>query len=354
MANYTPTPAQYSRMNAEPYFDDQKFDSMEQFETWKAKGTCYPGMTVSIKEGDRYASYVVQDDLSLSKSSGGGAETESEIEVNLGSGGSVGGLKTGDTIPAGTSFEQFIKKLTQVKVTTQMTQPSLSLSISPSGNNRECGEKVTVACTPRFNKGGKGSGGSVDGTYGAGAVTDFIIKRGSETIKQGTTVESFTDTEQTVPDGNISYSASVTYGDGQVPTDNLGQPDPSAQIQGGTKTANASVGGQRKCFWGDSASELPYATSENIRALANGRLGGLPSQITTGASSYVVIAYPASKGEIRSIIQVNASNADITGQFSKDTVQVEGANGYQAVDYYVYHMAAAAPFANGTPLAINF
>ncbi len=284
----------------------------------------------------------------------GGAATENEITVNLGAGGKIGGLKTGDVLPKGTTLEDFIRRLVQLKVATTMTQPSISLSISPSGNNHECGEVADIVCTPTFKRGGKGSGSSVDDTYGAGAVTAFKIMRNGSIIKTGTAVEGCTDSGQTIPEGSITYAAQVVYEDGQVPTDNLGSPDPSAQIKGGTKTANASVGGQRKCFWGDSASELPYATSENIRALANGRLGGLPSQITTGASSYVVIAYPASKGEIKSIIQVNASNADITGQFSKDTVQVEGANGYQAVDYYVYHMAAAAPFANGTPLAINF
>ncbi len=284
----------------------------------------------------------------------GDAATESDITVNLGAGGKVGGLKTGDVLPKGTTLDSFIRRLVQLKVATVMTQPSIRLSISPSGNNHECGEVVDVACTPAFSRGGKGSGGSVDGTYGAGAVTDFSIKRGAETIKQGTTVENFTDTEQTVPDGNISYSASVTYADGQIPEDNMGEPDPSAQIKGKTITSPAAtLTGHRKVFWQDGNSAIAHASSSDIRALAESQLGILPQTLTTGVSQYVVIAYPASLGNI-TIKQGNASDADITGQFVKTTVQVEGANGYQPVDYNVYSLEAASPFADGTPLKISF
>ena len=277
----------------------------------------------------------------------------SEITVNLGPDGKVGGLKTGDVISKGTNLEQFIKKLTQVKVATTMTQPSISLSISPSGNNHECGEVADIVCTPTFKRGGKGSGSSVDDTYGAGAVTAFKIMRNGSIIKTGTAVEGCTDSGQTIPDGSITYAAQVTYEDGQVPTDNLGSPDPSAQIKGGIKTATASVTGRRKVFWQDGSAAIAHASSADIRALAKSQLGSLPSTITTGASQFVVIAYPASLGDI-TIKQGNASDADITGQFVKTTVQVEGANGYAAAEYNVYSLSAASPFANGTPLKISF
>lgn len=282
-----------------------------------------------------------------------GAATENEITVNLGAGGKIGGLKTGDVLPKGTTLEDFIRRLVQLKVATTMTQPSISLSISPSGNNHECGEVADIVCTPTFKRGGKGSGSSVDDTYGAGAVTAFEIMRNGSIIKTGTAVEGCTDSGQTIPEGSITYAAQVTYEDGQVPTDNMGEPDPSAQIKGGIKTATASVSGRRKVFWADGSAAIAHASSADIRALAHSQLGSLPSTISTGASQYVVIAYPASLGDI-AIKQGNASDADITGQFVKTTVQVEGANGYQAVAYNVYALEAASPFADGTPLKISF
>ena len=47
---------------------------------------------------------------------GGDTETTQEHEVQLGSGGSIGGLNTGDTIPEGTSLDELIKMLTQKAV----------------------------------------------------------------------------------------------------------------------------------------------------------------------------------------------------------------------------------------------
>lgn len=283
-----------------------------------------------------------------------GVATENEITVNLGAGGKIGGLKTGDVLPKGTTLEDFIRRLVQLRVATTMTQPSISLSISPSGNNHECGEVADIVCTPTFKRGGKGSGSSVDDTYGAGAVAAFEIMRNGSIIKTGTAVEGCTDSGQTIPDGSITYAAQVTYEDGQVPTDNMGEPDPSAQIKGKTITSQAAtITGRRKVFWQDGNSAIAHASSADIRALAHSQLGSLPSTITTGASQYVVIAYPASLGDI-AIKQGNASDADITGQFVKTTVQVEGANGYAAVVYNVYSLSAASPFANGTPLKISF
>ena len=57
----------------------------------------------------------------------------------------------------------------------------------------------------------------------------------------------------------------------------------------------------------------------------------------------VVIAYPATLRDIASILDVNGMNAEILPSFIKSTLQVEGAEGYSAIDYKVYTLEYAKP-----------
>lgn len=57
----------------------------------------------------------------------------------------------------------------------------------------------------------------------------------------------------------------------------------------------------------------------------------------------VVFAYPASLRDVNSVKDVNGLNAEIKSAFTKSIVQVDGANGYMAVDYKVYVKDFADP-----------
>ena len=62
MANYTPTPAQYSRMNAEPYLEGEKFDSMQAAEEYLLSPVCYPSQIISVKkDGEKYYPYIINE-----------------------------------------------------------------------------------------------------------------------------------------------------------------------------------------------------------------------------------------------------------------------------------------------------
>ena len=51
----------------------------------------------------------------------------------------------------------------------------------------------------------------------------------------------------------------------------------------------------------------------------------------------VYVAIPASKNKaLSSVIDVDGMGLDVKGNFTKQTVSVEGANGYTAVDYDVF------------------
>jgi hypothetical protein len=57
----------------------------------------------------------------------------------------------------------------------------------------------------------------------------------------------------------------------------------------------------------------------------------------------IVIAYPATLRDITSILDVNGMNAEILPSFTKSTLQVEGAEGYSAIDYKIYTLEYAKP-----------
>ena len=74
------------------------------------------------------------------------------------------------------------------------------------------------------------------------------------------------------------------------------------------------------------------ATKSN-KALANGNSINLT--IPVGAKR-VMFAYPATLRDVSSVLDVNGLNAEIKSGFTKSVVSVEGAAGYQAIDYKVY------------------
>ena len=55
----------------------------------------------------------------------------------------------------------------------------------------------------------------------------------------------------------------------------------------------------------------------------------------------VVFAYPASLRDVNSVQDVNGMNAEVKTAFTQSVVSVEGANGYDGIDYKVYVMDMA-------------
>ena len=63
MAEATPTPARFKRMNPEPYLDKEKFDSEAEALEYLADPTCYAGHSVAVKgEDGKYVLRMVNDD----------------------------------------------------------------------------------------------------------------------------------------------------------------------------------------------------------------------------------------------------------------------------------------------------
>lgn len=78
MSEATPTPARYKRMNAEPYLDNEKFDSEEEALSYLNDPTCYAGHPIAVKGSDgKYALRMVNE----------GSDGQKVLDEAAGSGG---------------------------------------------------------------------------------------------------------------------------------------------------------------------------------------------------------------------------------------------------------------------------
>lgn len=233
-------------------------------------------------------------------------------------------------------MEIFTKKLQPSKI-----DPSVNLTFSEA-KPYEVGTKVTPEYTASLNAGSYTYGPDTGVTATGWSVTDG-------TATKTTATGSFD--ELTVADNmNYRLTATATHTEGAVAKDNLGNDsDPVMKIDAGSKsrTSNA-ITGYRNSFYGTKTDKNGAVDSAYIRsltkssgkALANGNTFGI--SIPVGAMR-VVFAYPAKLRDVSSVKDSNGLNAEIKSAFTKSTVSVEGANGYEAIEYKVYMTDFANP-----------
>ena len=280
----------------------------------------------------------------------GSSKSTEEVEVNLGSGGSVGGLATGDTIPAGTTLDELITMLTQKSVPATYTQPGVTCRVSSgtAAGSYEVGTSITTTLQATFTQ------------NDAGALTTLAINKSGESspIISGATSPQTTDAQTfTLGEETVSFTATASYAAGAIKNDNLGKPSPEGQIQAGSKTSAAvSFVGKRNLFYGTGTGTTPEMTSELIRGLANKKLGpanGTTFDINVAAGQqYVVIAYPATLRNLSKCFYVE-QNTDLVENFALQTKSVQGANGAAGADYKVYVYSMAIPAAAGMTLQVQ-
>lgn len=278
----------------------------------------------------------------------GSSKSKQEWEVQLGSGGTVGGLKTGDTIPEGTTMDELIKLLTQKSVAPAYVQPGVTCRVSTgtAAGSYEVGTQINTTIQGTFTQ------------NDAGALTTIeILKNGSSVLSQATSPITTEAQTFTLGEETVSFTVKATYAAGEIKNDNLGQPSPDGQIKAGSKTSSAvSFTGKRNLFYGTGVGTAPSITSELVRGLSNKQLGpsnGTSFNINVAAGQqYVVIAYPATLRKITKCFYVE-QNTDLAENFTEQTISVQGANGAAGADYRVLVYQMAVPAAAGMTLQVQ-
>ncbi len=231
-----------------------------------------------------------------------------------------GKYSQGQTIPAiGKTTKQVLMDALTQEIPPVYTQPTVTISGSPSPGNFEIGSNLNITLSSNFTQNDAGTQTSVSYSKGGSAL-------GSNTDN----IASLTSA--------VSYTSTVFFGQGSVKNNNLGTPDPTGQIAAGSKTSSAiTYTPQAKRYWGYASTNTP--SDANILAVAGGgaelsgsRAKGSFSITISGGSPYIFYAYPASLGLLTSI---SVGGFESLGTFTRTTRSVTNAQGYTQ-NYNIY------------------
>lgn len=141
---------------------------------------------------------------------------------------------------------------------------------------------------------------------------------------------------------SVKYTETISYSEGNVAKDNLGSAsNPEVKIAAGSVTKTSSeLKPFRKYFYGTGMTQTAEFDSATIRLLTNSTgaaaNGTSFSMTIPEGAKQVIIAYPATLRDLSTVADQGAFGTDIHEKFTKTTVEVEGANGYTAIEYKVF------------------
>ena len=243
----------------------------------------------------------------------------------------------------------FKKMLTGEALQPTKSEPSVTTKINSESGDiaKEVGETFTPSYSASLSAGSY--------TYGpaTGITAKSWVVKDSEGVEKTTASGSF-DSFTVEDDTEYTITATATYDAGAIAKDNLGSPSsPTVQIAGGSKSdTSGKVTGYRKWFYGykdgDNTVNCSNLTSAIIRNLTGAT--SFPAQLTTNKMQQIIFAAPHTAGKTTIEVKdaTNGAPQTVTGPV---TVQVEGANGYKAVDYDVWYVSNAS--AAGGELTFN-
>lgn len=285
---------------------------------------------------------------------------------------SIGNLRIGDTIAAGTSLQSlFMDMLSQrLQPSSTPTQPAASITLYTDGSTKKVtAGTVEVGTTINPYYVASLSAGSY--TYGPTtgiAATSYAVNSTGRTTVDGATAATVEDSATTasgafssfVVDDDTSYklSVSIPHNAGAIAQDNLGgESNPKVQIPAGTKTANSgTVSGYRAWFCGykngtNALADATAITGDQIRKLGNSANGSWKSSMNVAQMQQMFFAAPAGKG-YKPAVADSKTTAPQTVE-GPITVSVEGANGFDAIDYDVWYVANASAASGSATLNIT-
>jgi hypothetical protein len=312
---------------------------------------------------DGYQTYVVELGQWIGFSQGTGGAIEYK---QIGAGGTAeaivadvasGGVKVGDTIPAGTDISALANLIFSATLFPTFTAPSLGLTAIMTSHanaalpaSMECGEIRSIKLTALLNRGSI-NGARVAGVWQTAAVqnprsgekTAYIIAGTDVTV--GGYIELY---NRQILAGANTFNATADYAEGPQPLDSKGLPY-STPLAPGTVAKSVTCNGLRGHFFGTYA-DTAAVDATRIRALAGkgtGAANGTTFSIAIPAGAMqVIFAYPATLRPISSVKHVEGLGAEVKGVFAETAIDVPGANGYSPIPYRLYIYTPAVAFSS--------
>ena len=236
----------------------------------------------------------------LRNSSGCSAELEDDVTAI---GVSIGSVNDGDTLLKGLSFTDFAKKILQKRIAPKYINPSVSLS-TDAKSVLERDSSATIIITPSFTQ------------NDAGVVTGYELFRNGVSIYTDTTVSVYTDSITNLSGTYIQYTCKVTYADGEIKNDNMGDPDTTGQILAGSITGTASkINIALKYYYGKNSIQTISMLSSLTSVLDTKK--DLTLKFTAD-DEYLVLVYDSAYGNLSKIYDQN--KFDNTTSWTKSTL----------------------------------
>lgn len=285
---------------------------------------------------------------------------------------SIGNLRIGDTIEAGTSLQSlFMDMLSQrLQPSATPTAPAASITLYTDGSTKKTtagAVEVGTTINPYFVASLSAGSYTYGPATGVTATSYSVTSTGRKTV-DGATTDTVEDSATTasgafdsfVVDDDTSYkvSVSIPHNEGVAAHDNLGDPaNPEVKIAAGTKTANSgTVSGYRAWFCGykngdNALADATAITGSQVRALGNSANGSWKSSMDVTQMKQMFFAAPAGKG-YKPVIKDSKTTAPQTVK-GPITVSVEGKDGFDAIDYDVWYVANTAAASGSATLNIT-
>lgn len=261
------------------------------------------------------------------------------------------GIANGATIPAGISFDEFVKMVVQKAIPASYTKPTLAIANNggQASGNVEAGSTISPKLKATFTK------------NDAGDLTSIAIKKGSADVATGAESPlTYAGEDIVIGDETITFSATAAYDDAPVKQNNLGADSTENWFAGSTvSSSNYSITGKRNLFYGTGVGAVPTVTSSMVRDLPNTKLA--PTQghswninVAVG-QQYIVFAYPADLRDVNNVTYVEANDSGMASSFTKTTIDVADARGGEngLKSYKVYTYAMAVPAAAGMTFKVT-
>ena len=162
----------------------------------------------------------------------------------------------------------------------------------------------------------------------AGNVMSYSLSKGGATLVQGNSIETYSDTLTLAHGQSITYTATVTYGDGEIKNTLLGVPYPSTSIKSGSLSKSVTVTGYAISYYGVVTKSVFESTDNLSRKLRTSKNDTLTFNLT---NQRVLYMYPKSFGNLTSI--KDANGFDYINSYTLSNVTVNN------VEYNVYILA---------------
>ena len=215
----------------------------------------------------------------------------------------IGGIKVGTTFTDVPVTEML------TKILYPYTKPTASISVAPNGGVYEKGLSVSVTSL------------KATATKKSSDIASVVVKQGGTTLTTITEGVANGGTFNALPESGVTLTANTTFS--AIVTD----------VDGGSTTANSSAFTFVDPYYYGVIADGASITSDLVKGLTKDvKVKGSKSYSYTTSGDCMVIAYPASYGELKSALDPNAFE-NITS-FTKHEVVVTCESG--EVNYFVY------------------